>query len=102
MSYPLIHSDSCPRRPYTRRMGSYRDNPPAVAAIAVSRETESAQGWLYDTEILWAGAGVSNHAVTLSWVDHDHLSGGRTPPEASPPKGPPEGNPPLIGISSLL
>lgn len=61
-------------------MESYRHNPPQVAALEVLAEVETQSGWSFDIEILWTAAGSTRHQVTLSWVDHDHLSGGRVPP----------------------
>lgn len=51
-----------------------------VVSIDIRSEREDAHGWVYDVEVLWKGQGVSEHEVTLSWVDHDALSGGSESP----------------------
>lgn len=47
--------------------------------IDVQRERETPRGWSYDV-VRTASDAVSEHAVTLSWSDHDHWSGGACAP----------------------
>jgi hypothetical protein len=47
--------------------------------VDVQRERESPRGWWYDV-VLSRGPGATEHAVSLSWADHDHWSGGSVPP----------------------
>jgi len=59
----------------------HHPHPPhlAPASVEIGAETETAQGWSYEVT-LRRGPSVTTHTVTLRWVDHDHWSGGRTPP----------------------
>lgn len=45
----------------------------------VITEYESERGWRYDVTVTLNGD-TSVHSVTLDWSDHDHWSGGATPP----------------------
>lgn len=47
--------------------------------IEVQSETEVPRGWRYRV-IIHEAEGPREHSVRLSWVDHDHWSGGRLPP----------------------
>ena len=47
--------------------------------VEVQREREGPRGWQYDV-VLSRGSGSSEHSVSLSWADHDHWSGGASPP----------------------
>lgn len=49
------------------------------ALIELRRERETPGGWSYDV-LRTHGDASSAHAVTLSWADHDHWSGGASPP----------------------
>ncbi len=51
-----------------------------VTQVLVESETESGHGWRYGVRITHADGHVSEHTVTLAWVDHDHWSGGRLAP----------------------
>ena len=51
----------------------------ASPVIDVQREREGARGWSYDVTLTRSEV-ASDHAVTLSWSDHDHWSGGAIPP----------------------
>ncbi len=50
------------------------------AAVSLGAETETDHGWTYEVAIDRADGRRTTHRVTLAWVDHDHLSGGSTPP----------------------
>ncbi|MEQ8771170.1 MAG: hypothetical protein RIB60_11755 [Phycisphaerales bacterium] len=52
-----------------------------VAAVEVGEETETSRGWSYSVRVVWMDDAESEHTVSLSWHDHDHWSGGTTPPE---------------------
>lgn len=47
--------------------------------IDVRHERETPRGWCYDV-VLTRDGGASEHAVTLSWADHDHWTGGASAP----------------------
>ena len=47
-----------------------------VAAIDVGEESETGRGWSYAVRVVWHDDAETEHAVSLSWVDHDHWSGG--------------------------
>lgn len=55
-----------------------------VAAVEILHERETPQGWAYRVSVEPAGGQANKppreHEVTLSWVDHDHLCGGRFAP----------------------
>lgn len=48
--------------------------------VDVRQETEMPRGWRYVVQIRQSAGDVSEHEVSLSWVDHDLWSGGRRPP----------------------
>jgi hypothetical protein len=49
----------------------------------IGEETETDAGWAYEV-IFYAGGGApSTHRVGLSWMDHDLLSRGLRPPQAT-------------------
>ncbi|MEX2218991.1 MAG: hypothetical protein WD749_09550 [Phycisphaerales bacterium] len=48
-------------------------------SIEVRTEEETAHGWRYHV-FIDGGRGPVEHIVLLSWVDHEHWSGGRHPP----------------------
>lgn len=47
--------------------------------IDVQTEHETPRGWTYQV-IVTRGDGSTEHAVSLSWADHDHWSGGAVAP----------------------
>lgn len=51
-----------------------------VASIQIDGEHETATGWLYTMSITWADGSVSDHELTMAWVDHEHLVGGAVSP----------------------
>lgn len=51
-----------------------------MATVDVQEETEAARGWNYRVVVHDDAGNTTQHAVSLSWVDHDHWSGGRRPP----------------------
>lgn len=57
------------------------------AAVSIPRlesvlERPTDRGWRYQVQI--AGPkGVSEHAITLSWVDHDYWTGGKDAPSTT-------------------
>lgn len=48
--------------------------------VEIVREAEEGHGWRYGARVRWADGSIAEHVVTLSWVDHDHLCGGVSPP----------------------
>ena len=52
-----------------------RDTP-----ITISREVEQVRGWCYHVTIRRPSGGTVDYRVTLSWADHDLISGGVCPP----------------------
>ncbi len=61
-------------------MGSYRPQHDEVARVTLGRETETPSGWTYDATIAWPEGVEGDYRVTLSWADHDHISGGVNAP----------------------
>lgn len=51
-----------------------------AAAVEIREETESGRGWMYAARVVWMDDSESQVTVGLSWVDHDHLSGGAVAP----------------------
>jgi hypothetical protein len=51
-----------------------------VQTVDVRTEEETEHGWRYHVFVQQAGAPPVEHIVLLSWVDHEHWSGGRFPP----------------------
>ncbi len=49
------------------------------AAARVLEEHETQNGWSFRLS-LETGAGATEHVLSLSWVDHDHWTGGTVPP----------------------
>ena len=49
-------------------------------AARVLEEHETAHGWSFRLALDRPGAPTTEHEMTLSWVDHDHWTGGATPP----------------------
>lgn len=55
--------------------------PPAPPAARVLEEHETAHGWSFRLAIdRGPDAPAAEHEMALSWVDHDHWTGGTTPP----------------------
>jgi hypothetical protein len=50
------------------------------AHIEVLTEEESGRGWAYRVSVDRGFGEPREHAVTLSWADHEHWCGGRLPP----------------------
>jgi hypothetical protein len=50
------------------------------AAARVLEERETAHGWAFRLRLERPGVAPAEHEMTLSWVDHDHWTGGGTPP----------------------
>ncbi len=55
-------------------------NKNAPLSIVVDEEHETDRGWSYIVTLSWKARGTSEHEITLSWVDHDQLTGGLMPP----------------------
>jgi hypothetical protein len=54
---------------------------PRLPVVEVRTEEETEHGWRYRVFVETPGAGAAvEHIVLLSWVDHEHWSGGRFPP----------------------
>ncbi|MEM7622675.1 MAG: hypothetical protein AAF235_05675 [Planctomycetota bacterium] len=64
-----------------RRPAQYRVD------VTVNNETDTDHGWRYSVGVRVHATPASTpdteHIVTLSWADHDHLSGGATPPQTT-------------------
>lgn len=58
------------------------DTPRFSFLVEVEGEHETPQGWLYTFRVRWEGdeASATDHELTLSWVDHEHLTGGSVSP----------------------
>lgn len=69
-----------PRGRYIRAVGSYRPHHDEVARVEVGAERETPSGWSYDVTVDWPEGVETAHRVTLSWADHDHVSGGAVAP----------------------
>jgi len=52
----------------------------APLSIVIDEERETDRGWSYLLTLSWKSRGTTEHTITLSWVDHDQLTGGSTPP----------------------
>lgn len=52
----------------------------APLSVVVDEERETDRGWSYLLTLSWKSRGTTEHEITLSWVDHDQLTGGATPP----------------------
>lgn len=50
--------------------------------VTVNEEHETEHGWAFDVAIAMSDGGTRELAVTLSWVDYDHISGGSSTPAA--------------------
>jgi hypothetical protein len=48
--------------------------------VLIGQETETDHGWAYEVTLHWSDAVATDHIVTLSWSDHDQLTGGLIPP----------------------
>lgn len=54
-----------------------RTPPPAVRVL---EEHESPRGWTFRLSVERFAEPTTEHELTLSWVDHDHWTGGTAPP----------------------
>ena len=52
----------------------------APLSVVVDEERENQRGWSYLLTLSWKSRGTTEHEITLSWVDHDQLTGGSLPP----------------------
>lgn len=50
------------------------------AVVQIDGEHETQTGWLYTFSVQWADGSSSDHEMTISWVDHEHLVGGGVSP----------------------
>lgn len=48
--------------------------------MEVGTEQPTTHGWRWTVSIAWTDADPSDHDVSLSWADHDHLTGGAIAP----------------------
>lgn len=48
--------------------------------ITIDSEHDTDRGWGYCVTMSWKSRGETSHEITLSWVDHDQLTGGSVPP----------------------
>lgn len=53
---------------------------PTPPAVDVRTEEQTPRGWSYGITISRPGGTDSEHAVTLSWADHEYWCGGTLPP----------------------
>lgn len=51
-----------------------------LPSITIDGEHETNRGWLYTFTTNWRDGSSSDHEITLSWVDHEHLVGGTISP----------------------
>ncbi len=51
-----------------------------MAEVRIDTEEDTTRGWAYRLTVCHDDGRESDHAVSLSWVDHDYWSGGRTAP----------------------
>ena len=51
-----------------------------MPSARVLEEHETAHGWSFRIALQRPDAPTAEHRMTLSWVDHDHWTGGSTPP----------------------
>lgn len=49
-------------------------------SIVVDEERDTQRGWSYLVTLSWKSRGITEHEITLSWVDHDQLTGGSAAP----------------------
>ncbi|MEM7755440.1 MAG: hypothetical protein AAF297_07365 [Planctomycetota bacterium] len=49
-------------------------------SVRVDDERDAPRGWLYTVRIARRAAGESVHEVSLSWADHDQMTGGAASP----------------------
>ncbi|MAY74733.1 MAG: hypothetical protein CMJ31_08500 [Phycisphaerae bacterium] len=81
--------------------------------IELGEEVETASGWRTTAELRWPDLPACEVTVTLSWADHDLISGGAAAPSETmeaaiavaaawfgPPEGP-VGIPPRFDVSTL-
>lgn len=54
--------------------------PHAAPFIEIRQEQDAPRGWVYAVVVTTADAGTTEHEIALSWVDHDHWSGGASSP----------------------
>jgi len=52
----------------------------APLSVVIDEERDTQRGWSYLVTLSWKSRGTTEHEITLSWVDHDQLTGGTTPP----------------------
>tara|TARA_R110000737_G_scaffold2923_13_gene9525 strand:- start:10583 stop:10951 length:369 start_codon:yes stop_codon:yes gene_type:complete len=52
----------------------------APLSIVIDEERDTDRGWAYALTLSWKSRGTTEHEVTLSWLDHDQLTGGAMPP----------------------
>ena len=55
-------------------------NTAAPLSIVIDEERDTDRGWSYLITLSWKSRGTTEHQVSLSWVDHDQLTGGSLPP----------------------
>lgn len=48
--------------------------------VSIDGEHDTSTGWLYTLSIEWDDGTRSDHELTISWVDHEHIVGGTIPP----------------------
>ncbi len=48
--------------------------------VVLDEERETDRGWAYGVTVSWKSRGTTEHVVTLSWMDHDQLTGGTMAP----------------------
>lgn len=55
-------------------------NTASPLSIVIDEEHDSERGWSYLVTLSWKSRGTTEHEISLSWVDHDQLTGGTTAP----------------------
>lgn len=51
-----------------------------MTRVEVQTESDASHGWSYHVLLHHEDGATTDHTVTLSWVDHEHWSGGRCAP----------------------
>lgn len=49
-------------------------------SVRIEGEHETPNGWLYTFCVDWSEGESTDHELTMSWVDHEHLVGGSVTP----------------------
>lgn len=67
---------------YSCFMAQHEQSDSSGEAVRIDGEHETPHGWLYTFSVEWSNGAQSDHELTMSWVDHEHLVGGSVTPSA--------------------